>query len=68
MVGDTEYGMDMAKRIAILRVAVSYSAHHIDRLHGYQPQLCVDSFPEFIDWVFKTAHKQFVGVKKYGFI
>lgn len=57
MVGDTEYDMDMAQRIEVPRVAVSYGAHHIDRLHTYQPQLCVDSFPEFIDWVFKTGHK-----------
>ena len=51
MVGDTEYDMDMALQAGVHRVAVSYGAHHIDRLHPYQPVLSVDHFPNFVEWV-----------------
>ena len=46
MVGDTEYDMDMAKQIDMPRIAVSYGAHHIDRLKPYEPALCMDHFSE----------------------
>lgn len=46
MVGDTEYDMEMARRIDMPRVAVSYGAHTIDRLRPYEPVLCIDHFPE----------------------
>jgi phosphoglycolate phosphatase len=51
MIGDTEYDMEMARRIDMPRVAVSYGAHHISRLHTYDPVICIDHFSEFIDWV-----------------
>jgi len=50
MIGDTEYDMDMARRINMPRIAVSYGAHHIDRLHAYQPELCLDRFDELLSW------------------
>lgn len=50
MIGDTEYDMDMARRINMPRIAVSYGAHHIDRLHGYRPELCLDSFAQLLSW------------------
>lgn len=46
MVGDTEYDMEMARRIDMPRIAVSYGAHTIERLRPYQPVLCIDQFPE----------------------
>lgn len=46
MVGDTEYDMEMARRIDMPRVAVSYGAHMIERLRPYEPILCIDRFPE----------------------
>lgn len=46
MIGDTEYDMAMAEAIAMPRIAVSFGAHHIDRLKKYQPALCVDKFEE----------------------
>lgn len=46
MVGDTEYDMDMARRVDMPRVAVSYGAHTIERLRPYQPVLCIDHFPD----------------------
>ena len=50
MIGDTEYDMEMAQRINMPRIAVSYGAHHIDRLHGYQPELCLDQFDQLLSW------------------
>jgi phosphoglycolate phosphatase len=32
------------------RIAVSYGAHHIDRLSPYEPDLCLDHFPELLRW------------------
>lgn len=48
MIGDTEYDMSMAKQAAIPRVAVSYGAHHIDRLRPYEPTLCIDQFSQIL--------------------
>lgn len=50
MVGDTEYDMDMARQAHMPRIAVSYGAHHIDRLRPFDPQLCLDHFPEILGW------------------
>jgi phosphoglycolate phosphatase len=50
MIGDTEYDMEMAQRANIRRIAVSYGAHHIDRLKEYEPDLCVDHFGEILSW------------------
>ncbi len=50
MVGDTEYDMEMARRIAMPRIAVSYGAHHIDRLQPYDPEICLDRFDALLDW------------------
>ena len=50
MVGDTEYDMEMAQVISMPRIAVSYGAHHIDRLKPYQPVLCLDNFDQLLDW------------------
>lgn len=48
MIGDTEYDMAMAKQAAVPRIAVTYGAHHIDRLRPYQPALCVDKFSQIL--------------------
>ena len=50
MIGDTEYDMEMARRINMPRIAVSYGAHHIDRLHVYEPELCMDNFGQLLGW------------------
>lgn len=50
MIGDTEYDMEMARRINMPRIAVSYGAHHIERLHSYQPELCLDQFDQLLGW------------------
>jgi len=50
MIGDTEFDMEMARRINMPRIAVSYGAHHPDRLHPYQPELCVDRIDAILQW------------------
>lgn len=50
MIGDTEYDMEMAYTIGMPRIAVSYGAHHIDRLRRFDPVLCVDSFADVLKW------------------
>jgi phosphoglycolate phosphatase len=50
MIGDTEYDMDMARRISMPRIAVSYGAHAIERLHPYEPELCLDRFDDLLGW------------------
>jgi phosphoglycolate phosphatase len=50
MVGDTEYDMEMARCMDMPRIAVSYGAHHIDRLRPYCPELCVDRIDEILQW------------------
>ncbi len=54
MVGDTEYDMEMAQSANMPRVAVSYGAHHIDRLLPYKPCLSVDRFSHFVEWALQT--------------
>lgn len=55
MIGDTEYDMEMARRLDMPRVAVSYGAHHISRLHTYDPVICIDHFSEFMEWIDSSA-------------
>lgn len=50
MIGDTEYDMAMAHSLGMAKIAVSYGAHHIDRLKNYDPVLCVDNFEQILDW------------------
>ncbi len=51
MIGDTEYDMEMAKNAAMPRVAVSYGAHHIDRLTPYKPLLEAHHFDDIVQWI-----------------
>ena len=46
MIGDTEFDMEMAVNAGMPRIAVSYGAHHADRLHAFDPLACVDLFSE----------------------
>jgi phosphoglycolate phosphatase len=46
MVGDTEFDMQMAENAAMPRIAVSYGAHHIDRLRAFKPLACIDLFAD----------------------
>ncbi|MBB3046548.1 phosphoglycolate phosphatase [Litorivivens lipolytica] len=46
MVGDTEYDLEMAKRIAMPSVGVSYGAHAPERLAQWEPLQIIDAFGE----------------------
>lgn len=50
MIGDTEYDMDMARQLDMPRIAVSYGAHHIDRLRPFEPVLCLDQMDKLLEW------------------
>ncbi|MGD8176575.1 HAD family hydrolase [Marinimicrobium sp. ARAG 43.8] len=50
MIGDTEYDMEMGRRAGMDRIAVSYGAHELHRLHPYAPALCLDRFGELLAW------------------
>ncbi len=43
MVGDTSYDLEMAKRIGMPRIGVSYGVHEAQVLEQYQPVVIVDS-------------------------
>lgn len=51
MVGDTEYDMEMAAKVNMPRLAVSYGAHSADRLLKYQPIACIDCFSDIINYL-----------------
>jgi len=51
MIGDTEYDLEMGQRLGMDVIAVSYGAHHIDRLKGYKPVLEVHNFQELEQWL-----------------
>ena len=49
MVGDTEYDLEMAQRIAMPSVGVSYGAHAVERLVRWRPLQVIDAFAELED-------------------
>ncbi|PIE23793.1 MAG: HAD family hydrolase [Neptuniibacter caesariensis] len=51
MIGDTEYDLEMGKRAGMDVIAVSYGAHHINRLKGFNPVLEIHNFPELEVWL-----------------
>jgi phosphoglycolate phosphatase len=48
MVGDTEYDLEMASRIAMPRIGVSYGAHSVERLLRWEPLSVLDEFSELL--------------------
>jgi phosphoglycolate phosphatase len=51
MVGDTEYDMEMAQRIQMPRLGVSYGAHEVHRLLKYRPVACIDCFSKITKYI-----------------
>ncbi len=49
MVGDTEYDLEMARRIGMPSVGVSYGVHAPERLGKWQPLQIIDEFRELDD-------------------
>lgn len=51
MIGDTEYDLEMGQRAGIDTLAVSYGAHHIDRLRLLRPVKEIHHFTELETWL-----------------
>ncbi|SIT10820.1 HAD family hydrolase [Neptunomonas antarctica] len=51
MIGDTEFDLKMGVQAGMDTIAVSYGAHHIDRLKQYNPVLEMHAFPELETWL-----------------
>ncbi len=44
MIGDTAYDMEMAQRIGMRRIAVTYGAHPLEKLLPFEPEACLEAF------------------------
>nr|WP_201356425.1 HAD-IIIA family hydrolase [Amphritea japonica] len=53
MIGDTEFDLEMGVRAGMDTIAVSYGAHHVDRLKAYKPVLVMNNFPDLESWLAK---------------
>jgi phosphoglycolate phosphatase len=51
MIGDTEYDLEMGQRAGMDTVAVSYGAHHLDRLRLLKPVKEIHHFTELESWL-----------------
>lgn len=51
MVGDTEFDLGMAENAGMDRIAVTYGAHHPDRLSGYAPVFTAHQFKSLVEWI-----------------
>ncbi len=51
MVGDSGFDMEMAARIGVDRVAVTYGAQEKGMLERFDPVMIADNFNEFLDWL-----------------
>jgi phosphoglycolate phosphatase len=48
MVGDTEFDLEMASRLGMRRVGVSYGAHSPQRLSLHQPEIIIDHIKDLL--------------------
>ncbi|NQZ30344.1 MAG: HAD-IIIA family hydrolase [Oceanospirillaceae bacterium] len=51
MVGDTSYDLEMAQRIGMPSIAVSYGMHSVERLKKYNPVMVADKFLQIEEWL-----------------
>ncbi|PSL10005.1 phosphoglycolate phosphatase [Marinobacterium halophilum] len=51
MIGDTEYDLEMGRRAGMDTLAVSYGAHHLDRLRVLNPVKEIHHFTELEVWL-----------------
>jgi len=58
MIGDTSYDLEMAQRIAMPSIAVSYGMHSMEKLRSYQPILEVDEFQQIETWLDRQMEKK----------
>lgn len=55
MIGDTTHDLQMAINAGVSAVAVSYGAHPPEELKRLDPLVCVDSFPDLMQWLKQNA-------------
>ena len=48
MVGDTEFDLEMASRLGMRRIGVSYGAHSPERLSLHQPEAIIDDIKDLL--------------------
>ncbi|WP_417223025.1 HAD-IIIA family hydrolase [Amphritea sp.] len=58
MIGDTEFDLEMGVRAGMDTIAVSYGAHHVDRLTPYKPVLLMHQFTELESWLTQASSTQ----------
>ena len=58
MIGDTSYDLEMAQRIAMPSIAVTYGMHCVEKLRSYQPILEVDKFQQIETWLDRQMEKK----------
>lgn len=51
VVGDTAFDLEMASNAGVDSIAVSYGAHHRERLLSCEPIMCIDHFSELLEWL-----------------
>lgn len=51
MIGDTSFDLEMGQRAGVDRVAVTYGAHPLERLHPFEPVLLADQFVQLEQWL-----------------
>ena len=54
MIGDTSYDLEMAQRIAMPSMGVSYGMHSIEVLNRYAPKYIADEFCQIAHWLQKN--------------
>jgi phosphoglycolate phosphatase len=51
MIGDTSYDLEMAQRINMPSIGVSYGMHSIEILNQFKPKYIADTFPQIEQWL-----------------
>ena len=51
MIGDSAFGLQMARNAGMDSVAVGYGALSLDELRVFEPRLAIDSFPQLHAWL-----------------
>lgn len=54
MIGDTSYDLEMAQRIAMPSIGVSYGMHEESVLRQFKPLFIADEFAQIAQWLLKT--------------
>jgi len=55
MIGDTTHDLEMARNAGVTALAVTYGAHHADKLKAASPSALAGSFAEVMAWLDPTA-------------